>query len=123
MFGFILRIFVLTAYTTLWTLPICPQVHAVSKTIEDLRRIAFDFDYISDASQVSVRKSAVTKDYKKLGFIVSSVNLLVYISFNSLFIFCYMWVLHGNIDQKLVNSLPRLLNCEIGGLDCYYNRV
>ena len=23
-----------------------------------------------------------------------------------------------NIDQKLVNSLHRLLNCEIGGLDC-----
>jgi len=23
-----------------------------------------------------------------------------------------------NIDQKLVNSLHRLLNCAIGGLDC-----
>ena len=23
-----------------------------------------------------------------------------------------------NIDQTLVNSLHRLLNCEIGGLDC-----
>ena len=27
-------------------------------------------------------------------------------------------LLYMNIDQKLVNSLPRLLNCEIGGLDC-----
>ena len=27
-------------------------------------------------------------------------------------------VLYTNIDQKLVNSLHRLLNCEIGGLDC-----
>ena len=27
-------------------------------------------------------------------------------------------VLYMNIDQKLVNSLHRLLNCEIGGLDC-----
>ena len=27
-------------------------------------------------------------------------------------------VLHGNIDQTLVNPLLRLLNCEIGGLDC-----
>ena len=28
-------------------------------------------------------------------------------------------VLYTNIDQKLVNSLHRLLNCEIGGLDCH----
>ena len=27
-------------------------------------------------------------------------------------------VLYTNIDQKLMNSLHRLLNCEIGGLDC-----
>ena len=27
-------------------------------------------------------------------------------------------VLYGNIDQKLWNSLHRLLNCERGGLDC-----
>ena len=27
-------------------------------------------------------------------------------------------ILHGNIDQTLVNSLHGLLNCEIGGLDC-----
>jgi len=27
-------------------------------------------------------------------------------------------VLQTNIDQKLVNSLHGLLNCEIGGLDC-----
>jgi len=26
-------------------------------------------------------------------------------------------VLYTNIDQKLVNSLHGLLNCEIGGLD------
>ena len=26
---------------------------------------------------------------------------------------------YTNIDQTLVNSLHRLLNCEIGGLDCY----
>jgi len=28
-------------------------------------------------------------------------------------------VLHGNIDQTLVNSLHRLLHCEIGGLDIH----
>jgi len=28
-------------------------------------------------------------------------------------------VLYMNIDEKLVNSLHRLLNCEIGGLDCH----
>jgi len=28
-----------------------------------------------------------------------------------------MIVLYGNIDQKLVNSLHGLLNCEIGELD------
>jgi len=28
-------------------------------------------------------------------------------------------VLYTNIDQTLVNSLHRLLNCEIGGLDCH----
>jgi len=26
--------------------------------------------------------------------------------------------MYTNIDQKLVNSLHGLLNCEIGGLDC-----
>ena len=33
------------------------------------------------------------------------------------FTFCLL-VLHGNIDQTLVNSLHSLLICEIGGLDC-----
>ena len=28
-------------------------------------------------------------------------------------------VLYTNIDQTLVNSLHRLLNCELGGLDCH----
>ena len=28
-------------------------------------------------------------------------------------------ILYTNIDQKLVNSLHRLLNCEIGGLECH----
>ena len=28
-------------------------------------------------------------------------------------------ILHGYIDQTLVNSLHGLLNCEIGGLDCH----
>ena len=28
-------------------------------------------------------------------------------------------VLYTNIDQTLMNSLHRLLNCEIGGLDCH----
>jgi len=28
-------------------------------------------------------------------------------------------LLYTNIDQTLVNSLHRLLNCEIGGLDCH----
>ena len=27
-------------------------------------------------------------------------------------------LLHGNIDQTLVNSLHRLFKCEIGGLEC-----
>ena len=30
---------------------------------------------------------------------------------------CEKFLLYGNIDQTLVNSLHRL-NCEIGGLDC-----
>ena len=29
-----------------------------------------------------------------------------------------MGVIETNIDQTLVYSLHRLLNCEIGGLDC-----
>ena len=29
-----------------------------------------------------------------------------------------MCVLYTNIDQKLVDSLHGLLNCDIGGLDC-----
>ena len=29
------------------------------------------------------------------------------------------FVLYTNIDQKLMNSLHGLLNCEIGGLDCH----
>ena len=28
-------------------------------------------------------------------------------------------LLYTNIDQTLVNSLHKLLNCEIGGLDCH----
>ena len=28
-------------------------------------------------------------------------------------------LLYTNNDQTLVNSLHRLLNCEIGGLDCH----
>jgi len=30
----------------------------------------------------------------------------------------FISVLYTNIHQKLVNKLRRLLNCEIGGLDC-----
>jgi len=30
-----------------------------------------------------------------------------------------MFILHGNIDQTLVNSLHGLLICLIGGLDCH----
>jgi len=31
-----------------------------------------------------------------------------------------LWLISNtNIDQKLLNSLHRLLNCEIGGLDCH----
>jgi len=26
---------------------------------------------------------------------------------------------YTNVDQTLVNSIHRLLNCETGGLDCY----
>ena len=29
-----------------------------------------------------------------------------------------MILLYTNIDRTLMNSLHRLLNCEIGGLDC-----
>jgi len=29
------------------------------------------------------------------------------------------FVLHTNIDQKLMNSLHGLLNCEPGGLECH----
>jgi len=29
------------------------------------------------------------------------------------------FILYTNIDQTLVNSLHRLVNCEIGGLDCH----
>jgi len=31
-----------------------------------------------------------------------------------------LYLLYTNIDQTLVNSLHRLLNCEIGGLDCHF---
>jgi len=31
----------------------------------------------------------------------------------------FIILVYINIDQKLVNSLHRLLNCEIGGLDCH----
>ena len=34
------------------------------------------------------------------------------------FHFCTFVLLYTNIDQKLVNSLHGLLNCEIGGLEC-----
>ena len=30
-----------------------------------------------------------------------------------------VYILYTNIDQKLVNSLHDLLNCEIDGLDCH----
>ena len=30
----------------------------------------------------------------------------------------FMSVVYRNIDQRLVNSLHGLLNCEIGGLEC-----
>lgn len=43
----------------------------VNKMIEDLRRIAFDFADISDPNVAVSRKSGGTRDYKKLGFIVS----------------------------------------------------
>jgi len=29
--------------------------------------------------------------------------------------------LYTKIDQTLLNSLHRLLNCELGGLDCHVN--
>ena len=29
------------------------------------------------------------------------------------------YIVYTNIDQKLLNSLHGLLNCEIGGLDCH----
>ena len=35
----------------------------------------------------------------------------------SIVVQCMCMVLHGNIDQTLVNPLLCLLNCEIGGLD------
>ena len=30
----------------------------------------------------------------------------------------YLYILHRNIDNTLVNSLHGLLNCEMGGLEC-----
>jgi len=38
-------------------------------------------------------------------------------SYNNYFVVCSYIILHGNIDQSLVNSLYSLLNYEIGGLD------
>ena len=46
----------------------------------------------------------------------SELRLFIYLS----------TLLHGDIDQTLVNSFHSLLNCEIGGLDSrvkYHNRV
>jgi len=39
-------------------------------------------------------------------------------TYYSRFDFALFVILHGNIDQTLVNSLHRLLKSEIGGLDC-----
>jgi len=35
---------------------------------------------------------------------------------------CIQWtrdILHRNIDQALVNSLHRQLNCKMGGFECH----
>ena len=48
-----------------------------------------------------------------LCFLKASLN------FKNDFFFSNSLLLYTNIDQTLVNSLHRLLNCEIGGLDCH----
>jgi len=42
-----------------------------------------------------------------MSFVLYTINVVV------------LLVLYTHIDQTLVNSLHRLLNCEIGGLDCH----
>ena len=43
---------------------------AVEKSIEELRKIAFDFSDMGDKNTPASRKSHVSKDFKKLGFTV-----------------------------------------------------
>ncbi|XP_053402793.1 engulfment and cell motility protein 1-like [Mercenaria mercenaria] len=50
------------------------QVTSVNKSIEDLRKIAFDFTDLADPSSGPSRKSAIAKDLKKLGFAVVLEN-------------------------------------------------
>ncbi|XP_060591544.1 engulfment and cell motility protein 2-like isoform X2 [Ruditapes philippinarum] len=44
------------------------QVASVNKSIEDLRKVAFDFSDIAEVTSGQARKSAISKDLKKLGF-------------------------------------------------------
>ncbi|XP_052815236.1 engulfment and cell motility protein 2-like isoform X2 [Mya arenaria] len=44
------------------------QVITVNKTVEELRRTAFDFSDIADSNTGPSRKSGIAKDLKKLGF-------------------------------------------------------
>ena len=48
------------------------QVNTVNNSIEELRKIAFDFTDMADQNTASSRKSHVSKDLKKLGFTVST---------------------------------------------------
>ena len=47
-------------------------MNTVKDGIEELRKIAFDFSDMGDHNTPASRKSHVSKDYKKLGFTVSS---------------------------------------------------
>ena len=46
------------------------QLNVVKASIEELRKIAFDFSDFGDQNTPASRKSHVSKDFKKLGFTV-----------------------------------------------------
>ena len=59
-------------------------------------------------------KNATVVSFIKSKHAYQKFCIHVFITF---FVNFYARVLYGNIDQTLVNSLQRLLKCEIGGLD------
>ena len=56
--------------------------------------------------------------YSELHCMLCLVMLIQTFLDKSEFHFCTFVLLYTNIDQKLVNSLHGLLNCETGGLEC-----